>query len=291
MPGFSDYTAQAVLDWEAGRVAMPALGARYLALFTLAPTSDAGTGGTEVSGGSYARIQVAGTIAAASTWTTATPNITMGAANPGWVQAGMEAYDATNSQRLGVVSSYSGTALVLTANALHASSGSTDNINFSAFSPSVPSSGTPASAPASTTNTNTTLNYAPSSANWGTVIAWGLYDALTSGNLITWDYLGNNKWLPFTCTAASPGVLDAPANGYSNGAAVAVTSKYDGTLPATAGSWAGVLTVAGASGDTFNVGVNTTGTGNGQVRLIQEQAIPSGITATFSTSTFTLTAA
>jgi hypothetical protein len=39
----------------------PALPAVWMALFTTAPTSDAGTGGTEVSGTSYARVQVAGT--------------------------------------------------------------------------------------------------------------------------------------------------------------------------------------------------------------------------------------
>lgn len=34
---------------------------RYLGLFTVAPTADAGTGGTEVSGGSYARVAIAST--------------------------------------------------------------------------------------------------------------------------------------------------------------------------------------------------------------------------------------
>ena len=62
MPGFSDYLAQATLDFQSGRAPMPAIGNRFLALFTAAPTADAGTGGTEVSGGSYARVQVAGAV-------------------------------------------------------------------------------------------------------------------------------------------------------------------------------------------------------------------------------------
>jgi hypothetical protein len=71
---------------------MPALASRYLALFTAAPTADAGTGGTEVSG-TYARVQVAGALAAA--FTTSSTTITMGSANPGWVVAGMNVYDVT----------------------------------------------------------------------------------------------------------------------------------------------------------------------------------------------------
>jgi hypothetical protein len=49
MAGLSDYLAEAVLNFVTGGSPMPALGSRYLALFTAAPTADAGTGGTEVS--------------------------------------------------------------------------------------------------------------------------------------------------------------------------------------------------------------------------------------------------
>jgi hypothetical protein len=68
MAGLSDYLAQAVLNFMTGTSPMPALASRYLALFTAAPTADAGTGGTEVSTSStgYARVQVAGALAAAA---------------------------------------------------------------------------------------------------------------------------------------------------------------------------------------------------------------------------------
>ena len=53
---------------------------------------------------------------------------------------------------------------------------------------------------------NTTQEIAATAA-WGTVVAWGLFDALTSGDNLWWDWLGNYKWIPFTMTAASPGVV------------------------------------------------------------------------------------
>jgi hypothetical protein len=150
---------------------MPALASRHLALFTAAPTADAGTGGTEVSGTGYARVQVAGSLAAAAAFTTSSTRITMGASNPGWVVPGMNVYDVTAGALTGTVLSYSGTTLSLTAASAHTSSGSTDSLVFSAWSAS---SGTePATTPASATNTNATITFAQATASWGTVVAWG----------------------------------------------------------------------------------------------------------------------
>lgn len=291
MAGQSDYAAEATLNWQTGNQPMPAIASRYLALFTAAPTSDSGTGGTEVTGGSYARVQVAGAVAATASFTTGSPNITM-TSNPGWVVPGMNVYDLTNNQQIGTVLTYSGTSLVLTANAAHASSGSTDSLQFSAWPGASASSGNePATSPANVTNTNAVITFVQASASWGTVVAWGIYDALTSGNLITWDYLGNFKWLPFSGSNASPSVLTSPAHGYSNNDPVVVTAKFGGTLPATGGSWSGVLTVANVTTDTFTAGVNSTGTGDGQVRKIVQQPISQNFTPSFSTSTATLTLA
>lgn len=67
-------------------------------------------------------------LAAAADFTTSSPNITM-PANPGTIYPGMDVFDTTTNQRLGQVSTYVGTALVLQANALAA--GSTgDTIHF-----------------------------------------------------------------------------------------------------------------------------------------------------------------
>lgn len=299
MSGFSDYLAENVLEFACGVEAMPALASRYLALFTTAPTSDAGTGGTEVSGTGYARVQVAGALTAGASFTTSSTTITLASSAPAWLTAlgtngsGVNVYDATNSQQIGTVSGISGTTVTLTAAASHASSGSSNSLVFSAFSPASASSGSePATSPASITN-GAAINFAQATANWGTVTSFGIYDASSSGNLEAWDYLGNYKWVPFSCTNASPGVLtcnstsDAPANGSS----IAVTQKYGGTLPTTGGSWAGILTTANLSGATFTAGVNTTGVGGGQFRQVTQQSIPANVTASFAASTLTLTSA
>ena len=161
-----------------------------------------------------------------------------------------------------------------------------------AFTAASASSGTePSVTPASITNGSATITFPQATASWGTVTSWGLYDAVTSGNLLWWDYLGNFVWNPFTCTSASPGVFTSPAHGYSNGDSVVVTTKYGGTLPTTAGSFAGVLTIAGSATDTFNVSVNTTSTGDGQVRKLTQQSIPINVTASFAANQMKLTQA
>jgi hypothetical protein len=84
------------LKSDIGQVAMPSLPACYVALFTTLPSSNAGTGGTEVSGGSYARVQIAG--AATTNATTASGNATQHfASTPSWIVAGMTMRDATSS--------------------------------------------------------------------------------------------------------------------------------------------------------------------------------------------------
>jgi len=128
-------------------------------------------------------------------------------------------------------------------------------------------------------------------AGFGTVIAFGLFDAASGGNLLDWDYLGNFAWKPFSCSSASPGVLTVPAHGYANGDSAVVTAEFGGTLPATGGSWSGLLTVAGSATDSFNLGVNTTGTGSGMVRKVSSQAVPAGVTASFAAGQLTLVGA
>lgn len=296
MAGLSDYLAEAVLNFVTGNSPMPALASRYLALFTTAPTADAGTGGTEVSTSStgYARVQVAGALTAAASFTTSSTTITLSAAAPSWVVAGMNISDTTAGANIGTVASVSSTTVTLTAAASHASSGAADSLVFSAWPAAVASSGTePSVTPASATNTNATITFAQATASWGTVVAWGIYDAATAGDLLCWDYLGNYKWVPFTCTSASPGVLstDTSTDVPASGASVVVTAKFGGTLPTTSGSWAGILTVASPSSNTFAAGVNTTSTGAGQFRQVTQQSIPANVTASFASGTLVVSAA
>jgi hypothetical protein len=301
MSGLSDFSAKNLLNYICGQAPFPALPGGtlptyasgnftnfgvWLALLTAVDT-DAGTGGTEVSGGSYARTQVAGAVAATASFSTASPNITM-TTKPAWITnpAGMNVFDLTNMTQIGTVSTWSGTALVLTANAAANSTGSTDNLAFSSFSPAT------GSAPSQITNAGV-VGFPQATANWGTVIAFELRDALTSGNLLAWDYIGNFSWLPATVSAASPGVITAHAHGYSNGDPFIFSTEYGGTAPTfSAGNYTGVQTAAGVATDTLNVtGVNTSATGNGMIRKIVQQSIPANVTASFAASTLTATAA
>jgi hypothetical protein len=109
----SDFLENELLDHVLGAAAYTAPATLYVALFTVAP-SDAG-GGTEVTGGSYARKSVTN--------------------------------NATNFPA--------------------ASGGSKSN--------------------------GTLIEFAQATANWGTVVAAGIFDAATSGNLLYWATLTNSR--------------------------------------------------------------------------------------------------
>ena len=145
------------------------------------------------------------------------------------------------------------------------------------------------SSPASTSNAQS-ISFAQATGSWGTVVAWGLFDAATVGNLLFWDWLGNFNWLPFSASNGSPSVLTSPAHGYSNGDSVVVTAEYGGTLPTGMSVSTTPATVAGASTDTFNIGINTTSTGNGSVRKVTQQPIAINVTPTFNTGALVLVA-
>lgn len=82
MPGFSDYVEAAVLNHLFGTTTFSKPSGRYVALFTAAP-SDSG-GGTEVSGGSYARQSVTLTISGTTTSATNSSVITFPDATSTW---------------------------------------------------------------------------------------------------------------------------------------------------------------------------------------------------------------
>ena len=299
MPGLSDYMAEAATNLVTGQAGAPALAARYLALFTTMPTSDAGTGGTEVSGGGYARPQIAGS--ATTNNTTASGNATLHfASTPAWIVAGMTVTDTTSSSVIPAattVLSVTGTTVVMSANATGGGVGNGDTINFSAFPAASASTGTePAVTPVSATN-GAVIAFAQASLSWGTVVGFGIYDALTTGNLLALDWLGNYPWQPCTITLASPGVFTAHAHGFSAADPVVYTAKYGGTVPSFSQSnLTGVLAVVSPSTDTFTVtnaatAVNTSSSGNGNVRKIVQQSIPANVTPSFAASSFTLNVA
>jgi hypothetical protein len=143
--------------------------------------------------------------------------------------------------------------------------------------------------PVSVTNTNVAITFPTSTASWGTIVGAGLYDASSSGNLIDFDWLGNYKWMPFTCSSASPGVITLAQHGYSNSDQVVVTAKDGGALPSTGGSWSGLLTVANVTTDTFTAGINTTCTRDGLVRKVASQVVSNNVTFSISAGNATLT--
>lgn len=303
MTGLSDYASKNLLNNITGQIPQPTLPAAYLALFTAVGT-DAGTGFTEVSGGAYARVQVSGALALSASFTTSSTTLTLGSTAPAWLLAlgtsgsGVSVYDTTNSQLIGTVSSITGTTVTLAAAALHASSGSTDSLTFSAFS------NASGSAPSSITN-GAAVTFPAATASWNTVIAFGLYDASTSGNLQVWDFLGNFSWLPFESTSVNTGngpVFSVKGNGYSSNDPIVATAEYGGTLPTlTTGTLTGYTVWFAANVATDSITACTTSgpttafaatsTGSGMLRKIVQQSIPSGVTASFAAAALAASAA
>lgn len=217
MTGFTDRVSQGILNHLTGKSALFSLPTAYVALFTAVGT-DAGTGFTEVTGGSYARVATA-----ASDWNSAS-----------------------------------------------------------------------GSAPSQITNAGT-ITFPTATADWGTVIAFGLYDASSGGNLMAWDYFGNFTWLPCTVSNASPGIITAHAHGFSAADLIEFSTEFGGSAPTFSQSnFTGSLTVVSPSTDTFSVtngatAVNTSSTGNGMIRKLASQAITNGSQAAFPASSLIIT--
>jgi len=136
-----------------------------------------------------------------------------------------------------------------------------------------------------------------STANWGTVMAFGLYDASAAGNLLAWDFFGAFSWVPCSVSAASPAVITSPRHTYLNGDTVMYSTEYGG-LPPTFGAsnFSGPLIVANSLTDTFTVTngglvVNTATSGDGMVRKVATQAIIANVQATFPANALSITLA
>lgn len=124
MSALSDYMENKIIDAMLRGQAFPTIANTYVALFTVTPADAAG--GTEVSGGNYARAQVASSLA-----------------------------------------NWAGTQ----------SAGST-----------VASSGA-----SGLTSNNAIISFLTPSAAWGTIVAIGVFDSLSGGNLLFYSALTANK--------------------------------------------------------------------------------------------------
>lgn len=207
MPGSkSDFLELELLDHVLGNAAYAAPANIHVGLFTVAPT-DAG-GGTEVTGGSYARVSV------------------------------------TNNA-----------------------------VNFPAASGGLKQNGTAITFPQAT-------------ADWGTIVAFGLFDAASAGNLLYWGWLGTDDGDLFTGLAATE-VLTVPGHTLVLNDQCRILAVPGATLPAglTEGTTYFVLTV---TGNTFQVSltqggaaVNITADGSGLIAKLTSKPVLNGDTASF----------
>jgi hypothetical protein len=283
------FTARNVLNNIGGSLPMPSGYNRWLALFTTAP-GDNDTGAVEVTGGSYARAQVAGSL----TTNASTPsgnNVLHFASVPLWITEGMQIQDVSTSGVITslTVSGVTSTTVVMSGNVGGSGVGDGDTITFSAFGAATGQGPALATSIASAT-------FQQATASWGVAVATGIYDAINGGNLLDWDWLGNDPWFPCSISLASPGIITAPGitagslPPLANGASVVFTARFGGTLPAAIASES-PKTVAGLISDAFNVGINTATSGSGMVRQITQQSIGVGQTASFANGALTLDAA
>lgn len=149
-----------------------------------------------------------------------------------------------------------------------------------------------ASPPYVTISNSSAVAFPPSTASWGTVQAWALFDGNSANaNMLWWDWLGAYPWLPFYAVSGAGnanGVFDVAAHGYSNGDQVVLTAEFGGTLPTSASDLSVPLTVAGVAGDTFNLGVITSSSGSGMVRKIAPQPVAASSVVTLNASALVL---
>lgn len=153
--------------------------------------------------------------------------------------------------------------------------------------------GTPAGG--SIANTADAL-FPQASANWGTVVGFGLYDSLAAGNLLYFDYLGAAAKLPFAADAMS-NTIESPGHGFVNGDRVVVSTEFGGALPGGLAE-ATLYYVVGAAAAAFQVSPTTGGAavdlttgGSGYVQRVTPKQIDSGDQFKFPAGQLTVTEA
>jgi hypothetical protein len=141
-------------------------------------------------------------------------------------------------------------------------------------------------ASAGSKNLAVSQSFVTPTAPWGTVVAFGLFDALTVGNLLYWGWLGSDAGKIFTATVAD--VLTAPGHTLVNDDQVRVLTIPSATLP-TGLSEGTTYFVVSVSGDTFSLSatqggaaINITAAGAGLVAKIEAKPITTGDTVTFA---------
>jgi hypothetical protein len=134
--------------------------------------------------------------------------------------------------------------------------------------------------------------------DWGSVLAFGLYDQQVGGNLLFSSFLGGFRWQPAYVAQGTPGTFNVSAHGFIIGDKLIFSTEICGHAPALSQSnLNGLLTVAHApTADTFDVTsgggvVNVSASGGGTVLKVAVQSVLAGITVSFAAGNLTLLAA
>jgi hypothetical protein len=149
-------------------------------------------------------------------------------------------------------------------------------------------------ASAGSKNLAVSQSFVTPTAPWGTVVAFGIFDAVSSGNLLYWGWLGSDAGRVFTGLAASE-ILTAPGHTLVNDDQVRVLTIPGATLP-TGLSEGTTYFVIGVSGNTFQLSatqggaaINITVDGAGLVAKIEAKPITTGDTVTFAGGALVIT--
>lgn len=86
-----------------------------------------------------------------------------------------------------------------------------------------------AQTPTGSIENNGAITFTQATANWGTVIGFGVFDAVSAGNLLYWGFLGNTP-INFA-TSGSSDTGFAPAHGMADDDDVRVEATPGGSLP------------------------------------------------------------
>jgi hypothetical protein len=153
-------------------------------------------------------------------------------------------------------------------------------------------------APA-TVHNGAVINFPTPSGSWGTIYAFGIYDALTVGNLLYWgDMVGNI--LSGYCSQASPGMISSAGHGLVVNNQVRVWSPTNmGFAALPTGLTDETIYYVGSvpSPDTFTLStttangspVNTSTSGQVMFALDQSQVVSTGNTVQFAVNGITVT--
>jgi hypothetical protein len=150
-----------------------------------------------------------------------------------------------------------------------------------------------------TSHNGAAINFPTPTASWGTIYAFGFYDALTVGNLLYWgDMVGPIQ--SGYCSSGSPAMISAPAHGLSVNNQVRLWSPANMGLPGLppglsdeAIYYVGTVPTA----DTFTLStstsnanpVTTTGSGAVMFALDQSQVVNTGNTVQFAVNGIVVT--